>query len=92
MTSGFSALARIASPIPVFVKKIVVKTKVRKTVPITKRSKPVIARLVSPIFIAFGATGDGKPRSSPAQKIPASAFRTPSIPSEAITGIVVLID
>ena len=48
--------------------------------------------MVLPIVTAFAATGEGKPRSSPAHKIPATAFNTPRIPSEAITGIVVRID
>ena len=92
VTSGFSALARIASPIPVLVKKSVVKSKVIKTIPITKRSNAVNARVEVPNFMPFVLTGDGKPRSSPAQIIPASALRIPSTPSDAMTGIVVRID
>ena len=92
VTSGLSALARIARPIPVLVKKIVVKSKVIKTIPITNRSNAVNAKVVVPNLIPLVLTGEGNPRSSPAQIIPASALRIPSTPSDAITGIVVRID
>ena len=73
---------------PVPLKKYVVATSVTKTVPITNKSNAVNGIIFPFITRPKEFTGVGNPRSSAAQIIPAAAWSTPSIPSEAMTGIV----
>ena len=72
-TSLFNALARIARPMPVLVKKIVARISTNKTTPITNKSKAVNGATSSPMVNPRLLTGVGKPRSSAAQIIPALA-------------------
>ena len=63
-----------------------------RTIEITNTSNEVNGITLPATVNPSCAAGAGKPRSSAAQIIPASACRTPRIPREAITGIAARID
>ncbi|CAB4696299.1 unannotated protein [freshwater metagenome] len=85
-------MALIANPIPVFVKKSVVAARVNRTTMIMNKSKLVKGAVFPNALTATSLTGDGNPRSSAAQRIPARDCKIPKIPSEAITGTVARMD